>query len=73
MGALLRARYRTWYVAQSELPQWGEEIDTQVQTYIRACQDVILANLNWRYGSFESCRQKKLFLLSVLTFSRNSI
>jgi hypothetical protein len=32
------------------LPQWGEKIDRQVQTYIQGVQNVVRANLNWRYG-----------------------
>ncbi len=48
-GELLKDRYRAWYIAQSELPQWGEEVDVQVQKYIKGCQDTILANMNWRY------------------------
>lgn len=47
-GELLKARLRDWYLALAELPQWGEDIDTQVQKYIGAVQDVVLANLNWR-------------------------
>jgi len=46
---LLKSRYRQWYISQSELPVWGENIAVQVQQYIKGCQDVILGNLNWRY------------------------
>ncbi|MCJ1263853.1 hypothetical protein MMC22_003723 [Lobaria immixta] len=48
MGELLKVRLRGWYLALADLPQWGEAIDTQVQKYIEAVQDVVLANLNWR-------------------------
>ena len=46
---LLKERYREWYLAQADLPQWGEAIDSQVQKYIRAMQDVVTANMYWRY------------------------
>ena len=45
---LLHERYRAWYVAHSEIPVWGEEVDAQVVLYLKGCQDQILANLNWR-------------------------
>lgn len=48
LGDILKHRYRDWYIAQSELPQWGEAIDVQVQKYIRGVQDVVLANINWK-------------------------
>ena len=46
---LLKHCYRDWYLTLSDLPQWGEKIDIQVQKYIRGVQDVVLANLNWRF------------------------
>lgn len=46
---MLRACYRKWYLALAELPQWGEKVDEEVQKYIRGVQDVVLANLNWRF------------------------
>lgn len=48
VNALLKKRYRRWYLAHSELPLWGEEVDVQVQLYVKGCQDIILGNLNWR-------------------------
>lgn len=45
---LLRIRYREWFLAQADLPQWGEKIDSQVQAYLRGVQNVVVANLNWR-------------------------
>ena len=48
IDGLLKVRYREWYLAQADLPQWGETIDRQVQHYIRAMQDVITANMYWR-------------------------
>lgn len=50
IDVLLKERYREWYLAQADLPQWGEVIDRQVQKYIRAMQDVITANMYWRYA-----------------------
>ncbi|KAK2752859.1 hypothetical protein FQN54_008012 [Arachnomyces sp. PD_36] len=51
VSELLNQRYRRWYIAHSELPLWGEKIDTQVQLYLKGCQDVILGNLNWSFKS----------------------
>ena len=48
VNGLLQELYRDWYLALAKLPQWGEEVDTQVQKYIQGVQDVVLANLNWR-------------------------
>jgi len=48
-GDAVKDRYREWYRELAKLPYWGEKVDGQVQTYIRGCRDVVLANLNWRY------------------------
>ena len=45
---LLRKRFRDWYLAQAELPLWGQELDAKVQKYIQGVQNVVAANLNWR-------------------------
>ncbi|KAL1849095.1 hypothetical protein Plec18170_007754 [Paecilomyces lecythidis] len=49
IGEEITQRYREWYVALAELPLWGEEIDTQVQRYVAALQETVLANLNWSF------------------------
>lgn len=49
VNKLLRDCYRDWYLALADLPQWGEKIDAQVQHYIQGVQNVVLANLNWRF------------------------
>ncbi|KAL9608737.1 MAG: hypothetical protein Q9167_006455 [Letrouitia subvulpina] len=51
VNRLLQGCYRDWYLALADLPQWGEEIDTQVQRYIQGVQDVVLANLSWSFKS----------------------
>ena len=48
---LMRDRYRSWYRAQAELPLWGENLDQQVQRYIKGIQDVALANAHWSFRS----------------------
>ena len=48
VNQLLKDCYHDWYLALAGLPQWGEQIDAQVQKYIQGVQDVVLANLNWR-------------------------
>ena len=47
---LLQHCYRAWYIAQAEVPLWGEKIDSVVQQYLKGCQDLVLANLHWRLG-----------------------
>lgn len=51
INTLLRDCYRDWHLALAILPQWGEKIDSQVYSYIRGVQDVVLANLNWSFKS----------------------
>ncbi|KUJ19990.1 terpenoid synthase [Mollisia scopiformis] len=46
---LLRNRYKEWYLAQAQLPTWGERVDREVQWYIKGMQDVALANANWSF------------------------
>lgn len=48
VNLLLHKRYRAWYVAHSEIPVWGEEIDAQVMLYVKGSLDIVLANVNWR-------------------------
>jgi hypothetical protein len=48
VNELLQERYRDWYLAQAYLPQWGEQIDRQVQRYIKGVHETMLANLNFR-------------------------
>jgi hypothetical protein len=48
VSEMLREAYRDWYLALARLPQWGEEIDSQVQRYIRALENIVRADLNWR-------------------------
>jgi hypothetical protein len=48
VGNMLLSRYRDWYLALAELPSWGEQIDHEVQEYIRGVTNVVRANLNWR-------------------------
>lgn len=61
IGREITRRYREWYLALAELPQWGEAVDVQVQKYVRALQDLVLSNLNWRYVS-EICLQYDMML-----------
>lgn len=49
IGSMLVSRYHDWYLALAELPTWGERVDADVQRYIRGVQNVVQANLNWRY------------------------
>ena len=49
IGKMLTTCYRDWYLALAELPTWGEAVDAHVQGYIRGVQNVVQANLHWRY------------------------
>ncbi|KAL3464020.1 terpene synthase metal binding domain protein [Aspergillus heterothallicus] len=51
IGDMLRARYRDWYLALTELPSWGEDVDVQVQEYIEGVRAVVRANLAWSFRS----------------------
>ncbi|KAF9058937.1 terpene synthase metal binding domain protein [Rhodocollybia butyracea] len=51
VGNMLVSRYRDWYLALAELPSWGEQIDYEVQEYIRGVTNVVRANLNWSFHS----------------------
>jgi hypothetical protein len=45
---MLRDCYRRWYFAQADLPQFGEGIDAEVQKYIIAIRNFMIASLNWQ-------------------------
>ncbi|KAJ5247787.1 terpene cyclase [Penicillium chermesinum] len=51
LGYMLQTRYRDWYLALASLPSWGNEIDAEVQNYIRGVQNVVKANLHWSFSS----------------------
>lgn len=46
---MMRQCYKDWYLALVRLPIWGEEVDRDVQRYIKGIQDIALANAHWRY------------------------
>ncbi|OJD35063.1 terpene synthase metal binding domain protein [Diplodia corticola] len=48
---LLHRCYRQWYVAHAKVPCWGEKVDAQVQQYLKACLDVLRANVRWSFKS----------------------
>lgn len=47
-GEMLKECYRNWFLAQAEIPQFGEAIDVEVQKYVLAIRDVMTASLNWQ-------------------------
>ncbi|KAI4226295.1 MAG: hypothetical protein L6R36_003286 [Xanthoria steineri] len=51
MAGLLQSCHRDWFLAQADLPLWGETMDRQVQKYIRGMENVVSANLNWSFRS----------------------
>ncbi|CZR54145.1 related to pentalenene synthase [Phialocephala subalpina] len=48
---MLKQCHRDWFLAQAELPHFGEAVDREVQNYIFAIQQVMVASLNWHYKS----------------------
>lgn len=48
LDSKLRTLYREWYLTMADVPQWGEKIDSQVQTYIEGLENSVKANLAWR-------------------------
>lgn len=49
VGALLENRYSQWDQAINCLPSWGTEVDLQVQRYVEGIQNIVQANISWRY------------------------
>jgi translation initiation factor 2 alpha subunit (eIF-2alpha) len=49
VGNLLEERYQYWQKAIEQLPSWGPEIDANVARYIQGIQNVVQANITWRY------------------------
>jgi hypothetical protein len=49
VGNLLEERYQYWQSAIEQLPSWGPEIDVNVARYIQGIQNVVQANITWRY------------------------
>ncbi|KAI3339300.1 isoprenoid synthase domain-containing protein [Ustulina deusta] len=48
VGNMLDSRYERWEKAVTAIPNWGEEINRDVEGYIRGVADVVRANLHWR-------------------------
>ncbi|TAQ88556.1 hypothetical protein B7494_g3089 [Chlorociboria aeruginascens] len=42
---LYKACFKQWYIAQSELPIWGEETDRKVQKYVECIQNIVRGTL----------------------------
>ncbi|KAF5639771.1 presilphiperfolan-8-beta-ol synthase [Fusarium tjaetaba] len=55
VGNLLEARYQDWQNAIKQLPSWGPEIDANVARYIQGIQNVVQANITWRYQILLKC------------------
>jgi hypothetical protein len=50
---LIEAKYlpetfARWESALKKLPSWGEDVDRQVQLYIKGIKDHVICNANWR-------------------------
>lgn len=51
LASLIDERFAQWETAMNMLPVWGGDIDSQVQLYIQGIQNIVQANLSWRYES----------------------
>jgi hypothetical protein len=49
VGDLLEQRYQEWENVITQLPSWGPMIDVDVARYIQGIQNVVQANITWRY------------------------
>lgn len=49
VSSLIDARFSAWENAMQTLPSWGYKIDWHVRQYIQGIQDIVQANLSWRY------------------------
>ncbi|KAJ4267010.1 hypothetical protein NW762_003108 [Fusarium torreyae] len=49
VGDILEQRYQEWQTAIGQLPSWGPEIDGNIAQYIEGIQNVVQANVTWRY------------------------
>jgi len=61
-GSLLDGLYKDWFHRQAELPSWGEQIDGQVQLFLRGIVDCVLGNLHWSYRTERYLGKKKDFV-----------
>ncbi|KAF9637887.1 hypothetical protein BFW01_g8783 [Lasiodiplodia theobromae] len=41
--------YKGWYLALSELPSWGEQIDREMLKYIDGCRYLAIGNIYWSF------------------------
>lgn len=48
VGNMLESRYERWEEAIHAVPNWGGEINRDVEKYIQGVADVVRANLYWR-------------------------
>jgi hypothetical protein len=51
IDVMIQDCYTTWNRAMERLPSWGEDIDVQVQLYIKGIKGHVSANANWSFGS----------------------
>lgn len=49
IASMVDARFAMWDKAVKSLPSWGREEDGQAQLYIQGIQNIVQANLSWRY------------------------
>ncbi|KAI1192542.1 isoprenoid synthase domain-containing protein [Nemania serpens] len=51
VGNMLESRYERWEEAIHAVPNWGGEINRDVEKYIQGVADVVRANLYWSFKS----------------------
>lgn len=60
VGDLLEQRYQEWENVITQLPSWGPKVDVDVARYIQGIQNVVQANITWRYEPLLSSSQQSL-------------
>ncbi|KAI0520880.1 isoprenoid synthase domain-containing protein [Xylaria bambusicola] len=49
VGTMLESRYERWERAIVAIPDWGEEVNKHVRSYVKGIADVVRANLYWSF------------------------
>ena len=51
ISLMVSARFAAWDQTVNMLPTWGKDVDAQVHQYIKGIQNIVQANISWRYAS----------------------
>ncbi|KAI1172830.1 terpene synthase metal binding domain-containing protein [Nemania sp. FL0916] len=51
VASMLYTRFDAWEEISKSIPNWGEDIDSQVHQYIQGIQNIVQANTSWSFRS----------------------